>query len=76
MGDRVFTAPPGFTANVKLESKKDSEIIEIDACNHFEKMLLYFYKLIKTKKGLKSEYSQNINQSLLIQQLKIKAFEK
>jgi len=68
--NRIFTAPPDFSPEIIFESSYGSKIVSVKPCNHFEKMLLHFHKLINTKEGLETEYTQNINQSRLIQQLK------
>ncbi len=64
--NRIFTTPPDFSPEIIFESSNGSEIISVEPCNHFEKMLLHFYNLITTKEGLTIEYTQNINQSRLI----------
>jgi predicted dehydrogenase len=64
--NRIFTTPPDFSPEIIFESSNGSEIISVEPCNHFEKMLFHFYNLITTKEGLTIEYTQNINQSRLI----------
>lgn len=64
--NRIFTAPPDFSAEIIFESSRGEEIFYVEPYNHFEKMLLHFYILINTKEGLATEYAENINQSRLI----------
>ncbi len=70
--DRIFTAPKGYSPTVIIETQKSSEKIELKPDNHFENMLLYFYKLIKNKNQelIELEYIQNINQARLINEIK------
>ena len=64
--NRIFTAKPDFSPEIIFESSNGKNIINVEPCNHFEKMLLHLYNLINAKEGLASEYVQNINQSRLI----------
>ena len=47
--------------------------MKLDSDHHFKNMLLYFYNQIKTKDNIENEYTQNINQARLIEELKDKA---
>jgi NDP-hexose-3-ketoreductase len=67
--NRIFTAPPGYTCEITVESPNGKEVFSIEPQNHFEKMLIHFYDLISTKKGLAAEYAQNINQARLIHEM-------
>ena len=73
--NRIFTAPPNFTPEIIIESSNGEEIICVEPHNHFENMLLHFFNLITTKKGLEAEYSQNINQSRLVREMRSIAFK-
>lgn len=73
--NRIFTAPPGHKPQILLENKNGSEIIEVEASNHFVNMLLHFHKCIFTMLLMREEYDQNINQARLIEEFKTKANE-
>ena len=64
--NRIFTAKPEFSPEIFFESSNGKNIINVEPCNHFEKMLLHLYNLINAKEDMASEYVQNINQSRLI----------
>lgn len=68
--NRIFTAPPGYEAEIVVENSKGIEIIKISADNHFINMLKYFFLLITEKKNIEDEYKQNINQARLIKELR------
>ena len=53
-----------------------NDIIRVQPCNHFEKILHYFFHLINTREGLEKEYKQNINQSRLICGIRERASER
>ena len=55
--NRIFTAPPDFSPEIIIESINGNDIINVEPCNHFEKMLLHFFHLINTKENLKKEYA-------------------
>lgn len=73
---RLFTAPPGYTAEIHVESGIGHEVIKVDPANHFENMLLYFYLLANGQAYREGEYAQNINQSRLIAEVFSKASNK
>ncbi len=70
--NRIFTSPPGYQPTIEIEINEGKEIITLKSDHHFKNMLLYFYKLINTQKGLENEYSQNINQARLINEVKLR----
>ena len=77
LAERIFTSPPKSIAKINLETEKNKKIIEIDAFNHFESILLYFYKSInKNYKFRYDEYKKNINQARLVSELRTKANQK
>lgn len=71
--NRIFTAPPGFEPIVEIETSKGKEVIKLKPDNHFKNMLIHFYTQIFAKDKNNDEYIQNINQSRLINELKVKA---
>jgi predicted dehydrogenase len=74
--DRIFTAPPGLSTTIRMETAQGVELIKVDADNHFKNTFCYFYDLIVQEKMRDFEYQQNINQSNLIENLKRKANER
>ncbi|SMO35533.1 hypothetical protein SAMN06265379_101226 [Saccharicrinis carchari] len=66
--NRIFTAPPGYEAEIILETNEGKETIKVKADNHFANMLLYFHKLILNPELPEREYQQNINQAQLIEE--------
>ncbi|MDD3296111.1 MAG: Gfo/Idh/MocA family oxidoreductase [Candidatus Omnitrophica bacterium] len=73
---RIFTAPPGHFPEIILETVKGIETIRLQPDHHFKNILRHFYQLIINPKSLEEEYRQNENQARLIEELRIKAYEK
>ena len=71
--NRVFTAPPGVAVHLELSGNTGVEIIEVEPCNHFTNMLIYFASLVKNPDKAICEYVANIKQAQLIEQLRGKA---
>lgn len=71
--NRLFTAPSNFVPIITVETSKGEQIIKSEPANHFELMLLHFYKLITTDENSEEEHLQNIDQARLIQEIKYKA---
>ncbi|RZK37037.1 MAG: Gfo/Idh/MocA family oxidoreductase [Pedobacter sp.] len=67
--NRIFSAPPGYSPNIKIEVSGPAETIELEPSNHFIHMLEHFYQVINSDTIRKDEYLQNVNQSRLIQEL-------
>ncbi|MBV5340291.1 MAG: Gfo/Idh/MocA family oxidoreductase [Deltaproteobacteria bacterium] len=70
---RIFTAPPGFSPEILLETAEGKEVISVESDNHFRNMLMHLHRLITTGKGLDAEYEQNIVQARLLEEVKLKA---
>ncbi|MFA7098006.1 MAG: Gfo/Idh/MocA family oxidoreductase [Gammaproteobacteria bacterium] len=70
--NRIFTAPPNVIPQIELSSGGNTEILNIEADNHFEKMLKYFHAACQ---GKISESKQNIKQSRMIEEFRNKAHE-
>lgn len=71
--NRIFTAKSSFNPNIILETNEDGlQEIELEQDNHFKNMLLHFYQLIMGSKDKNEEYIENINQSRLLEEFKIK----
>jgi hypothetical protein len=70
---RIFTAPAGFESELILESGNGLQSIKIPADDHFQNVLLHFGRLIGEPDLANEEYTQNINQSRLIEEFKNKA---
>ena len=72
--DRIFTAPA--THSVKIDVYKSSSgktTLELNPCNHFEKLLLNFREKIVETEDFADEYSQNISQARLIDEFRLKS---
>jgi dTDP-3,4-didehydro-2,6-dideoxy-alpha-D-glucose 3-reductase len=67
---RIFTAPPGFSPEITVETGDGKEVIDIEPDHHFMNMLMHFQRLITTGKDLKEEYEQNVHQARLIEAVK------
>jgi len=64
--DRIFTAPPGHTCKISIETGPRKKVIEVEPDDHFQAMLRHFYDLIQGLADRKREYLENRNQSRLI----------
>lgn len=73
--DRIFTAPPNYKPILILETENARKEIKLPTDNHFEKMLLHFSNVIQNHEIAIDEYTQNIMQAKLIEQIKNKANE-
>ena len=67
--NRLFTAPSNYEPIITLETLEGEQNIKVEAANHFESMLLHFYKLTTTGKAPEKEHLQNIDQARLIQEI-------
>ncbi len=68
--NRLFTAPSNYVPIITIESSEGEKKIKVEPANHFELMLLHFYKLITADKNSEEEHLQNIDQARLIQEIK------
>lgn len=73
--NRLFTAPPNYTAEIVLESGMEREVLSVEPANHFSKMLQHFHESITDANIRDLEYAQNINQARLIAEVFAKASE-
>lgn len=73
--NRIFTSPPDVEAELLLTNKEGTELIKIEADNHFENMLAHFADLVYSPEKAASEYIANVQQARLIEQLRSKACE-
>ena len=74
--NRIFTAKESFKPKLILETFRDGfREIELASDNHFKNMLVHFYELVMGNKDKTDEYSQNINQSRLLEEFKLKTNE-
>ena len=72
--NRIFTAGEKVIPKIYLETNTEGyNEIEIDPSNHFVNMLEYFNNAIDNESLKNAEYSGNINQSRILQELKEKA---
>ncbi|EOW9253950.1 TPA: Gfo/Idh/MocA family oxidoreductase [Vibrio cholerae] len=63
---RLFTAPPGYCAEVEVQTQSGSRTISIEEANHFQNMLTYFSSSINCNEKREFEYKSNVNQAYLI----------
>ncbi len=63
---RIFTAPPGYSAEVEVQTQSGSRTISIEETNHFQNMLTYFSSSINCNEKREFEYKSNVNQAHLI----------
>ncbi len=70
---RIFTPPPEMSPEIRIEKSTGIKKFISKKCNHFEKILDYFYKSIFRKNIREREYIENINQARLINEVKQKA---
>ena len=73
--NRIFTSPPNQQAQLSLVTKDGEEIISIAEDNAFLNLLINFCELVAQPSDALTEYSSNISQAQLIDQLKGKACE-
>jgi len=71
---RIFTAPPGFSPDILIETANGKEVIAVEPDNHFRNMLMHLHRLITTGKDLDAEYEQNVVQARLLEEVKLKAY--
>ena len=64
---RIFTAPPGYSPAIIVETADGKETISVEPDHHFKNMLLHFHHLVTTGEGLEAEYEQNIQQARLLE---------
>ena len=62
-----------MNTEIIIENSIETRKLISKKCNHFEKMLDYFYKSIFIKKIKEKEYIENNNQARLINEIKQKA---
>lgn len=75
--NRIFTAKKNFKPRIILEINNQSlKEIELESDDHFKNMLLYFCRCTQGMENLNTEYSENINQARLIEQVKSLASHK
>lgn len=68
--NRIFTAAPNFKPTIEIETADGKEIVTLEAENHFKNMLQFFHQQVSNNNRNENEYLQNIQQALLINELK------
>lgn len=63
---RIFTAPPGHSAEVEVQTQSGGRTISVEETNHFHNMLTYFSLSIDCNEKREFEYKSNVNQAYLI----------
>ena len=69
--NRIFTAPPGYSPEVQIETAKGIEKIQLDSDNHYQNMLIHFWNCTQSQELCEEEYSQNYIQAKLLEEFKI-----
>jgi len=70
---RIFTAGPGVKARLSVETKTTKKELLLCSDNHFKNMLEHFYRLIAKLESRECEYTQNINQARLVDEVREKS---
>lgn len=68
--NRIFTAPPGYSPEIIIETAQGIEKIALEPDNHYQRMLEYFYNCTQNQQLRAEEYQQNIHQSRLLEEFK------
>ena len=74
--NRIFTSPPGYAPEITVETTSGNQLLTLAPDHHFENMLRHFHQLVGTGTGIEDEYTQNITQARLIEELRGKAHGK
>ncbi len=74
--NRLFTAPSDLKPEIIIENNFGKKVINVDASNHFNLMLMHFHNLVQNKINLDIEYLQNIDQARLLFEIKKNAYVK
>jgi len=69
--NRIFTAPPGYSPEVQIETAKGIEKIQLDSDNHYQNMLRHFWNCTQNQQLREEEYNQNNIQAKLLEEFKI-----
>lgn len=69
--NRIFTAPPGFSPEIQIETAKGMEKIQLSSDNHYQNMLKHFWNCTQNQYLCEDEYSQNDIQAKLLEEFKI-----
>jgi hypothetical protein len=69
--NRIFTAPPGFSPEVQIETAKGIEKTQLPSDNHYQNMLRHFWNCTQNQQLRDEEYSQNYTQAKLLEEFKI-----
>lgn len=73
--NRIFTAPPGHSPEVILETAEGKKVVAVEADDHFQNLLRHFHAIAASGTGMEAEYQQNIHQARLLQEIKGKSNE-
>lgn len=66
---RAYTAPPGFSPEIVVETSAGVEVKALPPDNHFAKMLSYFATSLHTGESFEMEYEECLMQAGLLQQV-------
>jgi NDP-hexose-3-ketoreductase len=68
--NRIFTAPPGYSPEVQIETAKGIEKTQLASDNHYQNMLKHFWNCTQNQELCEEEYSQNYVQAKLLEEFK------
>jgi NDP-hexose-3-ketoreductase len=68
--NRIFTAPPGYQAQLIIEDKNGTRTIQVEPDNHYANMLRHFHALVMHPGSADEELRQNIRQAELLDQFR------
>lgn len=71
--NRIFTAPPGYSPVIRIETPEGVREETLPPANHFICMLEHFHGLCTQPEHCAGEYRQNIRQAELVQSFREKA---
>jgi len=70
---RAYTAPPGLSPEIVVETAAGTEVRAMPPDNHFSKMLSYFAASIQAGETFEPEYAESLVQAELLQQVSERA---
>ncbi len=75
IANRIFTAPPGISPSICIETSDRKEALSLPADDHFRGMLRHLHNLMKNldSDAVDQEHEQNLLQANLLQKIKDKS---
>lgn len=69
---RAFTAPPGFSPEIVVETPAGTEVLALPPDNHFANMLTHFSEAVAAQR-YEEEYGENLVQAQLLEEARLLA---